>query len=680
MIRDNRESAGLSPVFQERERFAKGGLRFKTTALHKKRGPSVICKNRRLTIQISRAKVKIKKKSQKNHRTGDFIFIGKGGHIMRQEYPRPQFTRKEWQSLNGEWEFEFDGQDRGLAERWYAEGKRLNRRIQVPFAYQSKLSGIGDAKSCEVVWYKRRFSVKAKEGKQVLLHFGAVDYEAKVFVNGHLAGNHEGGHTPFEIDITPFLIQGEQTIAVRAYDPREDEEIPRGKQFWEEKPRSIWYTGTTGIWQSVWLEAVDQKRVKQVKFTPLFDQGKIRIFCQGENVEREDSLEYSISLKGETVVRGRLDWITKELDFSVDLIQKHIFRTNFHDDGWAWTPESPTLFDVEFLLKDKEGRIRDQAESYFGFRKIHTENGMVYLNNKPYYQKLVLDQGYWREGILTAPDDEAFRQDILKAKEMGFNGCRKHQKTEDPRFLYWADKLGYLVWGECASAPMYSKKAAQRLMKEWTEIIERDYNHPSVVAWVPMNESWGVPNIHRDKEQQDFSQAMYYIIHTLDATRPVVSNDGWEMTKTDICAIHNYSHGTEEEKEKYREYREILSDRESLVSYSPSSWDIYAGGFSYQGEPILLTEFGGIGFDVSGNPGWGYTSVKNEEEFLRDYKRIMDAVYASKALWGCCYTQLSDVEQEINGLLTYDREFKVSPEKIREINEGYHLNKVRKKE
>ena len=280
-------------------------------------------------------------------------------------------------------------------------------------------------------------------------------------------------------------------------------------------------------------------------------------------------------------------------------------------------------------------------------------------------------QGYWPTGLLTAPSDEDFVKDIEFAKEMGFNGCRKHQKMEDPRFLYWADKLGYIVWGECAAPPMYQPESVYRLMHEWTEIVERDYNHPSIIVWVPINESWGVPHIHCE-DQQQFSQAMYHYLHSIDETRLVISNDGWEMTKTDICAIHNYMHGQKDEVEKYERYCEMLSTREKLVSYPSTAWQIYAQGFSHQGEPIILTEFGGIGFDVSGEKGWGYTSVQNEEEFLEDYGRIMDAVYASTGLWGYCYTQLADVEQEINGLLTYDRKAKCDLSKIAEINNRYH--------
>lgn len=597
--------------------------------------------------------------------------------VYREEYPRPQFVRSGWKNLNGEWEFAFDDEDVGLSEKWYRKEKRFDKTIQVPFVYQSKLSGIGETAGHDIVWYKRTFSAKREKGKEMLLHFGAVDYEASVYVNGELAIRHEGGNTPFTADITKLLKEdGQQLLVVRVYDPQTDEWIPRGKQFWEEESRGIWYTNSTGIWQSVWLESVSEKRIENVKFTSRFDAGKENIVCRGKRIGSGDLLAYTITLKEEEIASGTISWKNEILDFDVDIIQNHIFRMNFHDEGIAWTPETPTLFDVKLKLLDKNGVVHDRVQSYFGFRKVHTENHMVYLNNKPYYQKLILDQGYWPDGLLTAPADSDLKKDIELAKKMGFNGCRKHQKMEDPRFLYWADRLGYLVWGESASAPMYAAVTVERQMKEWGEVVERDYNHPCIITWVPLNESWGVPGIRENRKQQHFSQTMYHYLHALDDTRLVISNDGWEMTETDVCAIHNYSHGQKEETGKYQEYCEMLSTAESLLHYPPSVRDIYANGFSYQNEPILLTEFGGIGFDVSGEQGWGYTSARSEKEFLEEYERIIKAIYHSSGLWGFCYTQLCDVEQEINGMLTYQREPKCSLEKIRQINEMYHPERI----
>ncbi|MED9967991.1 MAG: glycoside hydrolase family 2 TIM barrel-domain containing protein [Blautia sp.] len=595
----------------------------------------------------------------------------------KNEYPRPQFVRPTWQNLNGCWQFAFDDENQGLNQKWYLSDEAFGREIQVPFVYQCELSGINEKEPHDIVWYRRIFTVEnRKDRDNVILHFGAVDYQAKVFVNGYLAGEHEGGHTSFSFDITPFLKDGEQVITLRVYDPTEDESIPRGKQFWEKKPRGIWYTGSTGIWQTVWLECVSQTRIDNVKFTSLFEDGKENIKCKLQGLQGGESLEYQIRFRENVICEGSVKCFAEKMSWDVDLIQEHIFRTNFHDNGWTWTPEHPNLFDVSLCLKNLDGVILDKVETYFGFRKVHQEKGMVYLNNKPYYQKLVLDQGYWPQGLMTAPSDEDLKKDIELSKEMGFNGCRKHQKMEEARFLYWADKLGYLVWGECASTPMYSPKAAERTMKEWAEAVERDYNHPSIVVWVPLNESWGIPTVHRDSRQKHFSQTMYHYLHALDDTRLVISNDGWDMTETDICAIHNYMHGQKEEVDKYNCYKNTLSTRENLVTSPSTCWDIYAEGFSHRGEPIILTEFGGIGFEMAGEGAWGYTSASNEQEFLEDYERIMKAVMESKALYGYCYTQLSDVEQEMNGLLTYDRKPKCSLEKIRRINMMYHNDRI----
>lgn len=595
----------------------------------------------------------------------------------RKAYPRPQFVREAWQNLNGSWQFCFDDNNEGLAEKWYLDEKEFRDQIEVPFVYQCKLSGIQEDKNHEILWYKKSFEIETNGKERVLLHFGAVDYHAMIFLNGGLVCEHEGGHTSFTVDITDFLDRNKkgQSLAVRVYDPLEDELIPRGKQIWENQPKGIWYTGTTGIWQTVWVEKVNHKYISDLKFTSLFDEGKESIICITEDTDFGDAIAYQISFEGNTICEGEVKCHNHTIKWDVDLIQNHIFRTNFHDNGWAWTPESPSLFEVLLVLKDAEGHVFDRVESYFGFRKVHKENGMVYLNNKPYYQKLVLDQGYWREGLMTAPADEAFKRDIELAKEMGFNGCRKHQKTEDPIFLYWADKLGFLVWGECASTVMYDPKAVKRLMTEWTEIIQRDYNHPSIIVWVPLNESWGIPNVHRNSMQQHFSQTMYHVLHALDDTRLVISNDGWEMTETDICAIHNYMHGQKEEVRKFAHYREMLANSRNLIDMPSTCWDIYAKGFAHTGEPVMLTEFGGIGFELSGEGAWGYTSVENEDDFLEDYTRIMDTIFDSVGLCGYCYTQLTDVEQEMNGLLTYDRRPKCDLKKIRAINERYHSSR-----
>jgi len=596
--------------------------------------------------------------------------------VHRQEYPRPQLIRKEWLNLNGIWQFAFDDENIGLNEKWFKIEKQFDREINVPFAYQTELSGINDQTFHDWVWYRREFEVPSTwKGQRIILHFGSVDYRAWVYVNEQFVGFHEGGQVPFHFDITEFLNWTKETVVVRVEDPSTDETIPRGKQFWIEKSDSIWYTRTTGIWQTVWLEPLKETHISKLRFTPDIDNGDILIDFEVSGNFSGKHADIEISFKGQTVTKDRVEIFEKYNKRSINLYNRKIFRTGFHHDGWTWTPENPNLFDIKILLKD-ESNILDEIESYFGMRKVHTENGMVYLNNKPYYQKLVLDQGYWKDGLLTAPTDEDLKKDIELAKEMGFNGCRKHQKVEDPRFLYWADKLGYLVWGECASSASFSEDAVARLTREWIEIIERDYNHPSIIAWVPLNESWGIPNIRDNKQEQHHSLAMYHLIHSLDCTRLVISNDGWELTKSDICAVHNYNHGSKEETAKYEAFKQSILTKENILQSKPAKRKIYANGFKHQGEPILLTEFGGIAYKVGEEVGWGYTSVKGEKEFIEDYRRVMEAVYSSKILHGFCYTQLTDVEQEINGLLTYDRKPKCELKEIRKINNMWHLETI----
>jgi len=580
--------------------------------------------------------------------------------LPRAEYPRPQLVREQWLNLNGAWEFEFDDERIGDTEQWGKGSKTFSRRIQVPFTFQSKLSGIGDPGFHDLVWYRKAFTVPAEwTGKRILLHFGAVDYQATVWVNGQVVAFHEGGHTPFSADITAELKTGSNTLVVRAEDFSRDVRLPRGKQYWKEDSASIFYTRTTGIWQTVWLEPVSDIHIGKLMFKPDIDKNEIEIrtFLNRNPAGRSLQLKVDIRFKDEYKTTTVFN-----ADYAEETRSVRLHDFNDHGLGRWWSPENPNLYDVTVTLLENGSPI-DELESYFGMRKISVEAGQVMLNNRVYFMRLILDQGYFPEGILTAPTDEALKQDIVMSKAMGFNGARKHQKVEDPRFLYWADKLGYLVWGEAANAYDYSEEYVRKFTKEWQEVIERDYNHPCIVVWVPINESWGVPNILVDKRQQLHALTMYYLTKSLDDTRLAVSNDGWENMDTDLVTIHDYEWRREDLEDRY-------STLEKTLGPKPHRREVLVGGTKYEGQPILVTEFGGIAFKKSDWEGWGYSGADNEEDYLKKLADVVEPFLNSPHVQGFCYTQLTDVEQEINGLLTYDRVPKAPLEEIRKIIEG----------
>ncbi|MBM3745807.1 MAG: glycoside hydrolase family 2 [Acidobacteria bacterium] len=577
--------------------------------------------------------------------------------IPRPEHPQPQFQREQWQNLNGRWEFEFDDQNQGLDQDWASGARKFSRAITVPFCFESPASGIGDPSFHPWVWYRRSFSIPAAwKDSRVLLHFGAVDYRALVWVNGRLAGGHEGGHTPFHFDITPLVKPGTNTLTVRAEDPPTDRSIPRGKQYWEPASRGIFYQRTTGIWQTVWLEAVSRVGyLKSARITPSND-GTVRF--EGRLEGPETSLElHAILRSGDQVVAsGMSRAAARRVTLVAGLTSPRL-----------WSPATPNLYDVTFELR-RGAEVIDRVQSYFGFRSVAAESGRVLLNDRPLYLKMVLDQGYWPESNLTPPSDAAIQYDIRLTKEMGFNGARKHQKLEDPRFLYWADKMGLLVSSEMANAYVFDEDYVDRFTREWIEAVERDYNHPSIIMWVPINESWGVPNL-RDARQQNHLKALYTLTRSLDATRPVIDNDGWEHSDmTDLFAVHNYARTGELLYEIYQ----ALGKPGAPFPFRGRA--ALAPGYAYNGSPVVLSEFGGIAYILPGQEvpkdAWGYAGVeKTPEAALERLRGLYQAIARIPAFAGLCYTQLTDVEQEINGLLTYDRKPKFDVKLIREINE-----------
>jgi beta-galactosidase/beta-glucuronidase len=573
-----------------------------------------------------------------------FAVCSFGETIPRPEYPQPQFQRSEWQSLNGTWDFDFDNHNTGLDEQWATSGKKFSRTITVPFAPETKLSGIGDTAFHPQVWYRRTFTVKPEwKGRRLLLRFGAVDYRAMVW------------NVPFTFDITGVVKAGPNTITVRAEDPPTDRYIPRGKQYWEPKSKGIFYTRTTGIWQSVWLEATGASYLDSV-LIKANAEGFVRF--QALVTRPQNNLEFRAIVR-----RGKEQVATS----AAAVKDGRAFAAAGVRDPHTWTPANPALYEVTFEVR-RGNEVLDRVESYFGFRSVAQQGGRIILNGRPIYVKMILDQGYWPDSTITPPSDEAIQYDIRMTKEMGFNGARKHQKLEDPRFLYWADKMGLLVSSEMANAYLFDEQYAARFTREWMEAVNRDFNHPSIIMWVPINESWGVPDL-QDSRQQNHLKGLYTLTRTLDDTRPVIDNDGWEHTDhTDLFAIHDYA---KTGALLYAKYKDLGKPGLPIPNISRPS---QAPGYKYNGTPILLSEFGGIAYIPPGtkvsDDAWGYSGVEKTESAALDRLRgIYEAIAKVPAFAGICYTQLTDVEQEINGLLTYDRKPKFDNKKLKEIND-----------
>nr|WP_145157401.1 sugar-binding domain-containing protein [Paenibacillus terrae] len=576
------------------------------------------------------------------------------------DYPRPQFVRGDWMSLNGVWDFRFDDHNAGEQERWqetFAETHKIN----VPFTYETRLSGIGIEEFHPYVWYNKKVHIpKEAGGKRVILYFQAVDHVAKVWINGQMAGSHQGGYAAFSFDITPYLVFGaDNQITVKAEDSDSCTQ-PRGKQRWTKDNFECFYVQTTGIWQTVWLEYVEEQRLETVKITPDVDRSIIRFDYQVEGVETSGDLrlEAIVTLKGKPVKRVSLVIDRPCLTVEVDLIHE----ANGPWKKCLWSPQHPNLYDVEFVLT-LDGQVVDRVFSYFGMRKISIENGRVLLNNVPIYQRLILDQGYWTDSHLTPPSEEALIEDIDSMLAMGYNGVRKHMKIEDARFLYWCDVKGLLVWSEMAATFEFHDQAVEAFTKEWLEIVRQQYNHPSIITWVPFNESWGISSILRDPRQQKFTEGIYHLTKAIDPYRPVITNDGWEHTVSDILTLHDYVENGDGFMKRYSNLEAVLTCETTCNQWKFS----FAEGYEYRGQPIMITEYGGIAF--RSDKGWGYgRQVSTEEEFLSRFEGLTMAIKSVDSIVGYCYTQLTDVQQEINGILNEDRTPKFPLEKIKQIN------------
>ncbi|HEV2846245.1 MAG TPA: glycoside hydrolase family 2 TIM barrel-domain containing protein [Thermoanaerobaculia bacterium] len=588
--------------------------------------------------------------------------LKKTTRITEHGYPRPMLQRASWTSLNGPWDFALDPQ-----ARWRTPADvKWKGTILVPFSPETAASGVGDTGFYRRVWYRRTFDApRLRKDHRLLLHFGAVDWAASVWINGCLAACHEGGYTPFTVDLTDLLGEGPQTIEVRADDDPQDLAKPRGKQDWKLEPHSIWYPRTTGIWQTVWLETVPSTWIGSLRWTPSLERWELgfEAWIEGEPRER---LRLAVKLMvgdqiladdSYTVVAGEVHRRIALSDPGIDDFRNELL----------WSPEKPTLIEAHLKLwAERGGEPLDEVRSYTALRTIAVQGNRLVLNGRPYYLRMVLDQGYWPETGMTPPGDEALQQDVELAKAMGFNGVRKHQKIEDPRFLYWADRLGLLVWEEMPSAYRFTKRSIQRLTREWMEAVRRDYSHPCIVAWVPFNESWGVPNLPDNKPERNWVRALYHLTKTLDPTRPVIGNDGWESVATDIIGIHDYDAIPERIADRY--HAEDVLPR-LLKHERPGGRLLVLEEHAHDDLPVMLTEFGGISATDAKNT-WGYSRVDGGDALADRYRELLAVVSGLPLLTGFCYTQFTDTYQETNGLLHADRTPKFPLEQMHAATRG----------
>lgn len=568
--------------------------------------------------------------------------------LPRPEYPRPDFVRPEWINLNGQWQFEIDHGKSGKERGYHDKGHDLSETITVPFCPESKLSGVEYTDFMAAVWYKREFTLPENwTNGRTLLHFGAVDYMAEVWVNGVSVGTHCGGYTPFSFDITSNLLPGGNVISVYAEDDVRSGRQPRGKQSEMFHSHGCDYTRTTGIWQTVWLEQVPDAYLSDMKVVSDPDNACVHLEVKVHGNVSGDTLTVSALYDGRSVGETRVLVSGHSVKLTLPLSEVHL-----------WEVGNARLYDLKLSLHT-QGRESDMVDSYFGLRTVLLDGMKFLINGKSVFQRLVLDQGFYPEGIYTAPSDEDLRKDIEISMGLGFNGARLHEKIFEPRFLYWADQLGYLVWGEHANWGLNITQAESlaQFLPEWLEGMQRDYNHPALIGWCPFNETWD-----RDgtKQNNDVLRIVYEVTKRMDPTRPVIDTSGNFHVVTDIFDLHDYDQNPQTFRERY----EPMKDGGEVFNTFPDRQ-------TYEGQPYFISEYGGIWWNPQqkDEKSWGYGDrPATEEAFIERYEGLTQVLLDHPMMFGFCYTQLYDVEQEVNGLYTYDRQPKFDPEVIRRIN------------
>ncbi|GIG26987.1 glycoside hydrolase family 2 protein [Cellulomonas denverensis] len=598
---------------------------------------------------------------------------------LRGAHPRPQLVRPDrWWSLDGTWAFTFDDDQAGLRERWHApaEADRFGAEIRVPFPPESIASGIADHGDHAALWYRRTLPALADltdlGSDRLLLHLGAVDHECDVWVDGAHAVRHEGGQTPFTADITdlldPALPAGAHVVVVRATDDRTDVEQPRGKQDWQPEQHAIWYDRTSGIWRTVWLERVPAVAVDSLVWRADVPGARMAVQVRLRAVAPQGvRVRVRLSHDGIEVGTAEVPVAGSVADVVVPLPQQHNGQAY---ERLLWSPDSPVLLDAEVVLSDAAGAVLDRVDSYCGLRSVAVAGDTLLLNDRPFTVRAVLEQGYWPDSHLTPPGPDALREEVQLALDLGFNTVRVHQKVEDPRYLYWCDVLGLAVWAETAGAYRFSDEAVAQLTREWLDIVRRDVSHPCIIAWVPFNESWGVQHLAHDPAQQAYSRALTELTRALDPTRPVISNDGWEHTASDLLTVHDYADTGAVLRERYGDRAAVAR---TLDGIGPAGRRMWVGGPAPEpgSIPVLLSEFGGVSFAPGAPEGaWGYSEARTPEDLEARLTDLLGAVRSSTALSGFCYTQLTDTGLETNGLCTADRKPKLPVEALRRIIAG----------
>ncbi len=570
-------------------------------------------------------------------------------NIPRPEYPRPQFVREQWMNLNGIWEFEIDNNMSGKEQKYY-ERSHFNDRILVPYVPESKLSGVEYTDFMLAVWYKKTFDLPSHWSNQrVILHFGAVDYKTEVWVNGKCVGTpHLGGYSSFSYDITPYLQEDTNTIIVYVEDDTRSRLQPSGKQSPKYHSHGCFYTRSTGIWQTVWLEAVSDTYIRSVKYYPDAKNSLLHVEGLINGSVKNKQLKVTASYKGDF-----MGSVTSKLSSNFFNITLSL------SESYLWEVGNPHLYDLEFTLSDQE-HIIDEATSYFGLRSLNLTDKGLAINDKLVFQRLVLDQGYYPDGIYTAPCDADLKQDIELSMALGFNGARLHEKIFEPRFLYWADRLGYIVWGEHANWGLDNSHphSLKYFLPEWIEALERDFNHPSIIGWCPFNETWNESNKNNSRQDDDLLRVVYQTTKAIDKTRPVIDTSGNFHVITDIYDVHDYEQDVA-----------IFSKRYGSLK-DGRIYEKFADRQTHKGEPVFMSEYGGIKWSSENDQGWGYGNApRTEQEFLDRYKGLTECLLNNPDMSGFCYTQLYDVEQEVNGLYTYDRKPKFDSQVIKKINQ-----------